>query len=350
MKNISLLLLAIISLCISSCDDDIEDRPVIELSENVTLDGPFTGVYVLNVEDASNLAETFTWSGAVFTDNVVPTYSLEGDIAGNNFENAQVIGSTTETKLQVSVETLNTIAVALGIPHFEEGFIEVRLKTELGSASPVYSEEIYTLNVTPYSTELPLLYVPGGYQTASGYGGDWSPDVAPTLAVPDFGSTDFEGYVYFAADSEFKITDAPNWDNGIYGSDGADGLEFPGNDSGNLSTTAGYYRMNVDTEALTYTLTATSWGLVGDATGSWDVDQDMTYDADAKVWTITLDLVAGEIKFRANDAWDLNYGDDGADGSLEEGTANIPIGTAGNYTVTLDLSTPRAYTYTVIQN
>src|SRR5690606_3175135 len=115
MKNISLLLLAILSLCTLSCDDDIEDRPVIELSENVTLDSPFTGVYVLNVEDASNLAETFTWSGAVFTDNVVPTYSLEGDIAGNNFENALEIGSTTSTRLQVSVETLNSRAIELGI-------------------------------------------------------------------------------------------------------------------------------------------------------------------------------------------------------------------------------------------
>ncbi len=349
MKKIAFLSTFLLAIIFWSCDDHIEDRPVLETTKTPVLQGPFTGEYVLSVEDAGNLAEHFVWEEAAYSVDVVPTYTLEADLSGNDFANAQELGSTSNNNLPISVETLNTTAVALGIPPFEEGIIDVRLKTTVGSET-IYSEDIYTLLVTPYSTELPLLYLPGGYQSASGYGGDWSPDVAPTLTVPDFGSTAFEGYVYFAVDSEFKITDSPNWDNGIYGSDGADGLEFPGNDSGNLSTTAGYYKINVDTDALTYTLTPTSWGLIGDATGSWDDDQDMIYDADAKVWSITLDLVAGEIKFRANDAWDLNYGDDGADGSLEEGTANIAIGAAGNYTVILDLSTPRAYTYSVTQN
>lgn len=350
MKNIAFLSTFLLAITFWSCDDHIEDRPILETTETPVLQGPFTGEYVLSIEDAENLAEHFVWEEAAYSVDVVPTYTLEADLSGNDFANAQELGSTSNNNLPISVETLNTTAVALGIPPFEEGFIDVRLKTAVGGSETIYSEDIYTLLVTPYSTELPLLYLPGGYQSASGYGSDWSPDTAPTLAVPDFGSTAFGGFVYFDVDSEFKITDAPNWDNGIYGSDGADGLEFPGNDSGNLSTTAGYYKINVDTEALTYTLTPTSWGLIGDATGSWDVDQDMTYNADAQIWTITLDLTAGEIKFRANDAWDLNYGDDGADGSLEEGAANIVIGAAGNYTVTLDLSTPRAYTYSVTQN
>jgi hypothetical protein len=52
------------------------------------------------------------------------------------------------------------------------------------------------------------------------------------------------------------------------------------------------------------------------------------------------------LKFRANGNWDLNYGDTGANGTLEEGGTNI--GTiAGNYLVTLDLSNPRNYTYTM---
>ena len=78
----------------------------------------------------------------------------------------------------------------------------------------------------------------------------------------------------------------------------------------------------------------------------------MTYDPVSKTWTITLNLTAEEIKFRANDAWAWAYGDNGADGSLESvgGSANIAVPIAGNYTVVLDLSTPRGYTYSLILN
>ncbi len=56
------------------------------------------------------------------------------------------------------------------------------------------------------------------------------------------------------------------------------------------------------------------------------------------------------MKFRANDDWPWNYGDTGADGSLENDGDNIVVDTDGNYTIVLDLSTPRAYTYSVTLN
>jgi len=60
-------------------------------------------------------------------------------------------------------------------------------------------------------------------------------------------------------------------------------------------------------------------------------------------------LVAGEIKFRANDDWALDYGDTGFDGTLEEGGDNIPIDEAGNYTIVLNLETP-GYAYSIVKN
>ena len=69
----------------------------------------------------------------------------------------------------------------------------------------------------------------------------------------------------------------------------------------------------------------------------------MAYQSDLGVWTATLDLTAEEIKFRANDGWDLNYGDEGADGTLEAGAANIAVPEAGTDLITLDLS---GYPYT----
>ena len=45
-------------------------------------------------------------------------------------------------------------------------------------------------------------------------------------------------------------------------------------------------------------------------------------------------LKDGEIKFRQDDAWGVNVGDDGADGTYEANGANIAV-TAGTYDMTL---------------
>ncbi|MGE5429310.1 MAG: SusF/SusE family outer membrane protein, partial [Methylococcaceae bacterium] len=90
-----------------------------------------------------------------------------------------------------------------------------------------------------------------------------------------------------------------------------------------------------------YTYTANRWGLIGDATpGGWDSDQNMTWDATNQVFTITLDLTAAKIKFRANDAWDINLGGD--INALTQNGADIAVAAAGNYTITLNPWTLKA--------
>ncbi|WP_319230464.1 RagB/SusD family nutrient uptake outer membrane protein [Draconibacterium orientale] len=195
------------------------------------------------------------------------------------------------------------------------------------------------------TADYPVIYVPGGYQVAAGYSeSDWSPDVAPTLASVN-SDDNYEGYVYFAEAGEFKFTAGPNWDLN-WGDDGGDGSLEPNGQ--NLSVDeAGYYKINVNTVDGTYSIMKTDWGIIGSATaGGWDSDQNMEFDADSKTWVAEIDLAAGEIKFRANDGWDLNYGDDGADGILEGGAANIAIAEGGSYKITMKLGTPD-YTYTV---
>jgi hypothetical protein len=63
----------------------------------------------------------------------------------------------------------------------------------------------------------------------------------------------------------------------------------------------------------------------------------MTWDAVNSVFTITADLTAGEFKFRANDNWTVNLGGDL--NALTQDGANIPIGSDGNYTITLNTMT-----------
>lgn len=336
-----------------ACSED-DDSPVIIASDAPVITAPTSGnSYTLTEENAAEQADRFVWNKANFNVPTQVNYSLQADLTGNDFQSPEILGETTATQLEVSVEHLNNTALALGLSPEETATLQLRVTASVNDDFENLTSEAIDINVTPYSTEAPgpsYLWVPGGFQAAGGYGGDWSPAEAPQLISSASSAAEFEGYVYFAGDAEYKFTAAPEWGNGEYGDGGSGTLLL--NDGPNLSAPAGYYRIQVNTETLTYTLLDTDWAVIGDAIpgNTWENDVDMTYDADSKTWKITTDLQAGELKFRANDSWDLDYGDDDADGSLEQGGTNIAIASGGNYTITLDLSTPGAYTYTVTAN
>ncbi|HPE86167.1 MAG: RagB/SusD family nutrient uptake outer membrane protein [Bacteroidales bacterium] len=204
-----------------------------------------------------------------------------------------------------------------------------------------YPNAAKSLQVSPQPKNLksyPVIEVPGAHQ-------GWDPATAPQLASVNSDDV-YEGYVWFpTTGNAFKFTQGGSWAIN-WGDTGADGtLEPEGTDI--VAGDAGYYFITVDLVNMTYTLLKTEWGIIGSATANgWDSDQDMTYDAETGLWTATLELVAGEIKFRANDDWTLNYGDDGVDGILEMGGANIVIEASGNYIITMKLGTPD-YTYSI---
>ncbi len=191
-----------------------------------------------------------------------------------------------------------------------------------------------------------VLHVAGNFQAASGYGDDWSPADAPQIGYQGTSNVN-DGYVYFADEgAEFKLVHGDNWDAGDFG--GADGTLTMGGDD-IFASDAGYTRIWVNQAEMTYTLTVTEWGIIGDATPEgWDASTEMEFDPETKVWSVTLDLEDGEFKFRANDDWDINYGSDDADGTLQFDGGNIPVD-AGNYTIELDLN-GTSFEYSIEQN
>ena len=102
----------------------------------------------------------------------------------------------------------------------------------------------------------------------------------------------------------------------------------------------------VDIDAQNMALGSVSdWGLVGDATtNGWDGPDMEMYQTATDQYAIYAELNSGEIKFRFNEDWGNNYGDDGADGSIEAGGANIAVSSAGTYYITLDIG---SLTYTI---
>ena len=101
----------------------------------------------------------------------------------------------------------------------------------------------------------------------------------------------------------------------------------------------------VDLDALNSSLGSQSdWGLVGSATpNGWDGPDLEMFQTGPQEFSIYAELVSGELKFRFNEDWGNNFGDNDNDGTLESGGANIPI-SAGTYFIVMDLSSE---TYTI---
>jgi len=98
---------------------------------------------------------------------------------------------------------------------------------------------------------------------------------------------------------------------------------------------------DVDVESLNSTLNGSlsDWGLVGDATSnSWDGPDMEMYETSSNVYELYASLLGNQMKFRFNEDWGVNYGDNNADGSIEPGGANIQIPYDGVYHVVLDLN------------
>ena len=155
-----------------------------------------------------------------------------------------------------------------------------------------------------------------------------------------------EGYVNLTTGS-IKLATDHSWDNThTFGDNGSGGLTNPGN---NITVaTTGYYLIKANLGTMTYSLTLTKWGVIGDASpNGWNDETALTYNPALAVWTGGMPLTVAAMKFRANHSWDYNYGSDLADGTLSAGGANIPVSLAADYAITLDLSHPNAYTYSM---
>lgn len=178
---------------------------------------------------------------------------------------------------------------------------------------------------------------------------DWNPGNSVPMQMVERGV--YDTYQYITVDGYgFKFVPlSSGWD-GDFGASKTTAGGLVQNDEDNLTVTEdGFYRVRVNMVNMTYSVEKASWGIIGSATpGGWGTDTDMTFTA-AKgeyVWKANITLTDGEIKFRANNDWAINFGDDGLNGSLEYGGANIPV-TAGNYYIELKLNSATGFSYTI---
>lgn len=361
MKNITRFLIALMGILVISCTtSDVQDRPVIKGIDAPVLTAPNSGsAYVLLPATMTQQAERFVWTSANYGGNVIINYTLQIDKVGGDFSKAQVIGGANNAnQASITQQALNVACLALGATPYAPANFIVRVGSSATGYAPMYSAAL-PIAITPYTTATPHLWLPGSYQIASGYGtGNWAQSTAPQMASTGYGNADFEGYMYVAAnqvapDNGFKFSTQADWNGTNFGDDGSFSGALSASGA-NVGLTAGYYKVNANTTKLTYSLTPTQWGIAGNATtNGWDGMLPMTYNPATKLWTIiaTLSTQAAPdngLKFKANGAWTINLGDTNSDGVLEYDDKNIGT-TAGTYLITLDLSNPRHYTYSLVK-
>jgi starch-binding outer membrane protein SusE/F len=345
-----LMLAAIAIVAFGACKEE-DKEPILKAGNAPAWVAPNAGgAIVITPDNANNTFADFKWSAADFGFPAGIAYSVEMDLAGNNFANPTNLGTVNATELKgITNGRINEVLNIKGRPFGEASQVEFRIAARVSSETevPVLVSEKRTLSVTPYEIVIvyPQLQVPGSYQLPS----PWTPANNSTVIFSAQSNKKYEGFIYFGnPDTKFKFTDGPTWDTN-YGDTGADGTLERNGDDIVAAGGVGLYRLKVDLNESKYEQTQTNWGIIGNATGSWDVDKDLTYDPVTNKLSITLDLVAGEIKFRANDDWAINFGDDGDNRSMEYNGANIKITQPGNYTV--ELSLDRAvYRYKLTKN
>lgn len=347
MRNIVKSLLAITLIAgFASCTDE-QDLKFANNAGEFKILSPISGEGVaLSPESPTNPGLSMTWEDMDYGTPTEVTYTVQVDKSGDNFDTPIDLITTSNTYATVTSDALNGASIASGLAPFSQGGLEIRIRSTVGTTgSEEKFSDVITYLVTPYSTDLPKLAVPGNHQ-------GWNPPTAPRIASSSFGQTDYEGYVWLDGGFKFVAPDPSgnfNWGNDDYGDDGSFSGVLALTGESDITATAGYYRVKANTTTLLYSIEPTTWGIVGAATpGGWDNSTPLTYNATSKKWEGTITLSAGEYKFRANNAWSINLGGDAnADDSMDYDGPNLSTTAAGTYTVVLDLSNPRKYTYSV---
>ncbi len=294
---------------------------------------------------AASKKQKFSHSNASVADDPVFTYVLEGtggdiwfaigddeacDAIANNNDWSKLYGTTSGNGNNGLSGSLARRSALSDDGSFKVDGTAKFIRIQINMADMTYT--ITPLNFQEYIYE-------------AGVNNDWGA-VAQPLYCPD-GNGTYTGFFY-AQDADwsggkgaFKFTGAFNdWSQGNYGTgtinaDGLSGTLIDDGGSGNVLADPGFYQAEVNLANMTYKLTPiTTIGIVGPAqAGGWGDDTDMTYNKETRAWEATLELAADELKFRANDGWDINWG--GSVDNLTAGGANLKIAEAGTYFVQL---------------
>jgi hypothetical protein len=298
---------------------------------------PSATAVTCSAENSSAVGLSLSWSTAFSGYTGVKMYELQYAAGGTSFATFTAESMTSFSK-SFNQFDLNKIALSMGVAPEGTGPVDFRIKATNESGTVLFSNTA-TVEVTTYVAFNSFGII--GDATPGG----WDKDT--DMRRPDASKpTEWTIILYLEGGkaAKFRADDAwtDNWGSASFptGTGTAGGANIP-------VDVSGYYKVDYNLSTGAYSFTAlmtptyTTIGIIGSGTaGGWDTDTDLTKDPnDPHVWTGTVTLTDGEAKFRAENAWDANWGANTyPSGYATAGGANIPV-TAGTYAVRLNDAT-----------
>ena len=331
----------------------------------ITLVPSSTTPLVLKVTDATNTAISFNWNSSTYGTNVI-NYALQIDTVGDNFAHPQVIKYDNALTSSISVNDLNSAAIAAGVMGGSTKNVEFRIVSYLGTnyTTPLVYSNAVVINITTFTPIPPTLYIVGDATP-----GGWSnPVPLPSQQFTRIDAVSYGIVVNLTAGKSYLFLPTNgDWTHKYGGASATGGAlladnAVPGSNTPAPATT-GNYQIVVNFQTGTYTVTPftttipTNLYIVGDATpGGWanpvPIPSQQFTRIDAVSYGIILDLTAGKsyVLLPVNGDWTHKYGGTSATGGtlLADNAvpgSNTPApATSGTYQIIVNFQTG---TYTV---
>lgn len=283
MKKFKNILYIFFALTVLFACEEVEREPVVVPGDAPVLSAPSAGTtMVFEKLGAEENLVTFNWSEADFGFPSATSYTLQLDLAGNNFAAPLSLVTTSGTTASFTQALLNDKLLGFGLATNEATDMEARIAASVNpDVETLYSATV-TLNITLYASVFPSIYMIGACT------GGW--DTAKAVEVVSTG----EPYEYTTIalfdvtnGTNFRFFNAPDWGVSLGGYDvftsyPTDLLEPASSDSDpnfNFIGANGWYELLVNSNAGTIEMTATAepgMYLTGDATHGWDWDEPVT--------------------------------------------------------------------------
>lgn len=357
----SILSFVLLSFAFFACQDD--DLVTLQgFNEDASIELIATKDQVeLAPENSSDLALQFAWDIPDFT---LSEYSLAANAMTTELQFAldsifsETAGvSVSGASCSFTAGTLNSAVSGLGAEADVSSLFYVRLALYAGNnIDPVYSN-VLEINITPYAVDHTVMYLSTGTSASDMFASLYDPDDSGLYTGFVSTSSGWLNFYFIGGDGT------------VYGNVAASGTAFNLTSSSSMwncwfPATSGCHYVTMSTADMAWTATWVSGITVsGDGTGT------LSYSSSAKQWsgTVTTTAANANLILTANgqrydkDTGDAAYsaysfylsGDNSgsADGSLsfsETGTEGyILVPEAGTYTLTLTLTDPEAYTYSL---
>lgn len=309
---------------------------------------------------------TFSWNDPKFAVGLAHTnFTIMVDSAGNGFKSFVTKTFSDTLGAYLLGKELNAFAVKLrsGGSVDEQITLEAKVIAATPNNAQVKTSNIVTFTVTPYGdlalsdTHNGTVVCTAATATEKGDTLNWSQAFVGYTGVKTYVLQYAKGGTSFASPTTVSVTGYSKIYTKRELNQMAEAVGVAANSTGDVD-----FRIKAtnETGAVTYSNTLTvsvstyvafnSLGIIGAFTG-WGDDVDLRRpdpNGAPGDWTVTMYLPTGDVKFRADDGWNDNWGNSAfPSGTGLPGGSNITVGTAGWYTVNFSTAT-FAYSFTLL--